>query len=87
MHRIATAAVIAIALTGCAEALDYATLTLYQVQRKELVFVLNPCGDRPGKPAMVSAWVREKDRNKMLVVCDEKCNCRLTTQPTKGASK
>lgn len=90
MIRAILAAVIALALIGCAavsNVRDYATLTVYQMQRKQLVFIPVPCAQmHPSKPAIVVEWVREKDRNRMLVVCDEKCNCRLTTQPTKGTS-
>lgn len=56
---------------------DVSTLVFYGAQRKELMFVRTPC-TRSDKPALVSAWVREKDIGNMIVVCDTECDCRLT---------
>lgn len=69
-------------LAGCTSIRDTATLTLYRAQRKVLVYVQSPCGG-PGssQPYLVSGWVRERDMNRLIVVCKPDCtDCRLTVQ-------
>lgn len=79
MKRFAAVALLLI-LAGCTSMRDYSTLLLYQAEGKVLLFARAPCAtasSHSDKPAMVSEWVREKDINKMVVLCDNECNCRL----------
>lgn len=66
-------------MTGCGTiAGEYATMALYAAEHKVLLFSMTPCSaTHTDKPALVSAWVRERDIGKMVVVCDPNCNCRL----------
>lgn len=81
MTRALPLLLIALLLSGCASihnAREYATLALYAAEHKVLVFALTPCAPaNAGKPAMVSAWVRERDIGKTVVVCDSECDCKL----------
>jgi hypothetical protein len=68
--------VVTCALEGCAfmsNARDYATLVLYAAEHKQLVFVRSPCG------GLVAEWVREKNFNRLVVVCSKPdcSDCKL----------
>jgi len=82
MTRIPLTALIAIALAGCGTVRDYATLTLYRAENKVLLTARTPCSD-PRTPALVMEWVREKDIDKMVILCDADCNCRLVKRTPK----
>lgn len=69
-------------LAGCTTVRERATLFTYGMQRKVILTTLIPC-TAANKPAMVMAGVKEKNIDKMWVVCDVNCNCKLAKRPTK----
>lgn len=74
--------VLSLVLAGCGTMRDQATLIKYSIQRKILLTALTPC-TQTNKPALVTEWVKEKNIDKMWVVCDTDCNCKLVKRPTK----
>ena len=61
-------------LPGCAST----RMLMYGAQGKVLLFAAVPCAQSfPTKPAMVSAWVRERDIGKETVICSPTCDCRM----------
>lgn len=83
MTRILAAAILTLALCGCASVRDYATLTVYHMEGKVLLTARTPCTDHSDKPAIVMEFVREKDIGKMVVLCDAECNCQLVKRTPK----
>jgi|GEM_PF-2247378 len=79
MTRIATAALLAIALAGCAAVREirYQSPMLVHAVQGRTAFtwrITQQCG-------MVSAWVRPGDVYAMVAVCDGRCNCKLVKGP------
>ena len=87
-NRIAAlAALLALALTGCASGPSWSDLAHYpgtligQARHEVMVERIAPnCVSTAGivTPAhVVFKWMRENDAAETIVVCDAKCNCKI----------